>query len=94
MFDRIVHDGVEWDDGRHVRADVLFVVHGLSGAARPPGPAGAGANLAATSPWLAMDGARSAGAPGGVRPLRQHDRSDTRAGRMAAVSVRDLLAMP
>ena len=72
VFDRLTADGVAWDDGRSVRADAVLWATGFRAALghlaplglRGPGPRDPDGGHAG--------GRRAAGAPGRLRPLREH----------------------
>jgi cation diffusion facilitator CzcD-associated flavoprotein CzcO len=90
MFDRITPDGVAWDDGQHVRADVILWCTGF----RPVIDHLAPLKLREPRGGILMDGTRA------VREPRLHlvgygpsasTIGATRAGRAAAMEIRDLL---
>jgi cation diffusion facilitator CzcD-associated flavoprotein CzcO len=90
MFDRITPDGVAWDDGQHVRADVILWCTGF----RPVIDHLAPLKLREPRGGILMDGTRA------VRESRLHlvgygpsasTIGATRAGRAAAMEIRDLL---
>jgi cation diffusion facilitator CzcD-associated flavoprotein CzcO len=91
MFDRVVPDGVEWDDGRHVQADVILWATGFRAALDHLRPL----RLRAPGGGVLMDGTRVVADPRvhlvGYGPSASTVGA-TRAGRAAAREVRDLLA--
>jgi NAD(P)H-nitrite reductase large subunit len=91
MFDRVVPDGVAWDDGRHVEADVILWATGFRAALDHLAPL----HLRAPGGGIAMDGTRVVLDPRvhlvGYGPSASTVGA-TRAGRAAAREVRDLLA--
>ena len=91
MFDRIVPDGATWDDGRHVKADVILWATGFRAALDHLRPL----RLRAPGGGILMDGTRVVLDPRvhlvGYGPSASTVGA-TRAGRAAAREVRDLLA--
>jgi cation diffusion facilitator CzcD-associated flavoprotein CzcO len=91
MFDRVVPDGVAWDDGRHVEADVILWATGFRAALDHLAPL----HLRAPGGGITMDGTRVVPDPRvhlvGYGPSASTVGA-TRAGRAAAREVRDLLA--
>jgi cation diffusion facilitator CzcD-associated flavoprotein CzcO len=90
MFDRVVPDGVEWADGRHVDADVILWATGFRAALDHLAPL----HLRAPGGGVLMDGTRVVPDPRvhlvGYGPSASTVGA-TRAGRAAAREVRDLL---
>jgi cation diffusion facilitator CzcD-associated flavoprotein CzcO len=91
MFDRVVPDGVAWDNGRHVEADVILWATGFRAALDHLAPL----HLRAPGGGITMDGTRVVPDPRvhlvGYGPSASTVGA-TRAGRAAAREVRDLLA--
>ena len=90
MFDRVVPDGVEWADGRHVQADVILWATGFRAALDHLAPL----HLRAPGGGILMDGTRVVPDPRvhlvGYGPSASTVGA-TRAGRAAAREVRELL---
>lgn len=91
MFDRITPDGVAWNDGRVVQADVILWATGFRAAIDHLAPL----RLRAPGGGIAMDGTRVVAEPRlhmvGYGPSASTIGA-TRAGRAAARAIRDLLA--
>lgn len=90
MFDRITSDGVAWDDGRHVRADVILWATGFRAAVTHLAPL----HLRGTGGGIRMDGTHVAGEPRihlvGYGPSASTIGAN-RAGQSAARQLRRLL---
>jgi cation diffusion facilitator CzcD-associated flavoprotein CzcO len=90
MFDRITPDGVAWDDGRFVRADVLLWATGFRAAVGHLAPL----HLRGPGGGIRMDGTHVAGEPRvhlvGYGPSASTIGAN-RAGRSAARQLRLLL---
>jgi cation diffusion facilitator CzcD-associated flavoprotein CzcO len=90
MFDRITADGVAWDDGRFVRADVLLWATGFRAALSHLAPL----HLRGPGGGIRMDGTSVAGEPGlhlvGYGPSASTIGAN-RAGQSAARQLRRLL---
>ena len=90
MFDRVVPDGVEWADGRHVRADVILWATGFRAALDHLAPL----HLRTPGGGILMDGTRVVPDPRvhlvGYGPSASTVGA-TRAGRAAAREIRELL---
>ena len=90
MFDRITRDGVAWDDGRFVAADVLLWATGFRAAVTHLAPL----RLRGTGGGIRMDGTHVAGEPRlhlvGYGPSASTIGAN-RAGRSAARQLRRLL---
>jgi cation diffusion facilitator CzcD-associated flavoprotein CzcO len=93
MFDRITEDGVAWDDGRVLAADVILWATGFRAAVRHLAPL----RLRAPGGGIRMDGTHVAGEPGihlvGYGPSASTIGAN-RAGRSAARQLRRLLRPP
>jgi cation diffusion facilitator CzcD-associated flavoprotein CzcO len=93
MFDRIVEDGVVWEDGRFVRADAILWATGFRAAVGHL----ATLHLRGTGGGIRMDGTHVAGEPTlhlvGYGPSASTIGAN-RAGRSAARSLRRLLLDP
>ncbi|MGW1040108.1 NAD(P)-binding domain-containing protein [Streptomyces sp. NPDC002547] len=91
MFDRIVPDGVEWDDGRHVDADVILWATGFRAAIDHLAPL----RLRAAGGGIRIDGTRVVSDPRihlvGYGPSASTIGAN-RAGRAAVRDIRRLLA--
>ena len=91
MFDRITPDGVAWDDGRHIRADVILWATGFRAALDHLAPLG----LREPSGGIRMVGTRVARDPR-VHLIGYGPSASTiganRAGRAAVRDIRQLLA--
>jgi cation diffusion facilitator CzcD-associated flavoprotein CzcO len=93
MFDRITEDGVEWDDGRSVRADVILWATGFRAAVQHLAPL----RLRGAGGGIRMDGTAVAGEPRvhlvGYGPSASTIGAN-RAGQAAARALRRLLLEP
>lgn len=90
-FDRITPDGVAWDDGRQVRADVILWCTGFRAALDHLAPL----QLREPGGGIRMDGTRSVREPR-LHPIGYGPSASTigagRAGRAAAREIRTLLS--
>ena len=93
MFDRITADGVEWADGRHVRADTILWATGFRAAVQHLAPL----RLRGSGGGIRMDGTHIAGEPRvhlvGYGPSASTIGAN-RAGQAAARQLRRLLRDP
>jgi thioredoxin reductase len=93
MFDRITEDGVEWADGRHVRADAILWATGFRAAVQHLAPL----HLRGAGGGIRMDGTAVAGEPlihlVGYGPSASTIGAN-RAGQAAARQLRRLLLEP
>jgi cation diffusion facilitator CzcD-associated flavoprotein CzcO len=93
MFDRITEDGVEWADGRHVRADAILWATGFRAAVQHLAPL----HLRGAGGGIRMDGTAVAGEPRvhlvGYGPSASTIGAN-RAGQEAARRLRRLLRDP
>jgi cation diffusion facilitator CzcD-associated flavoprotein CzcO len=90
MFDRITPDGVAWDDGRFVEADVILWCTGWRPAIDHLAPL----HLRSAAGGIVMDGTRAVAEPGlhlvGYGPSASTVGAN-RAGRAAVAQIRELL---